>query len=373
VRDDLSGRPGPGLLALARRPAEERSEALAWLSNAAGNRMVAALLQRDGPTQQGGSTAVASKPAASMSEYVALVRALEDAHPGLSPRELLTLLRTVYYGKPWSIDKTAEWKDVLPSAPAVDDPRKRAGSGPGSLYEALRQSRDIGGMEIGHVLTGLEAMIDPRPSVVLEGPAGLPIGVAMSNVEFATWGGDVGSVAAMRMADRMTDVDQRSPIEYFRQYASSSDLEGDIDAFAIQSQVKDVRKALPASLGNPFLPRDDRVSDLLARFFLVQGPDALPERSRKYSSFIGQLGGTMRGGKITNRMKILERLAPRVQSFAQVFMLNEIRKRKGAVEVGVDVVLTMTGDDEWVDVLEEYTWDAIDQFLDWLEERAAKE
>jgi hypothetical protein len=365
-----------GLLALARRPAEERSETLAWLSSSAGNRMVAALvaalLQRDGTTQLD-RPAATYKPAASMREYVDLVRALEDDYPSLSSRELLTLLRTVYYGKEWSLDKTAQWKDVLPSAPKVDDPRKRAGSGTGSLYEALRQSRDINGMEIGHVLTGLEAMLDPRPSVALEGPAGLSIGVAMSNVEFATWGGDIGSVAAMRMADRMTDVEQRSPGEYFRQYASSSDLEGDVDAFAIQSQVKDLRKALPASLGNPFRPRDDRVSDLLARFFLVQGPDAVPERSRKYSSFIGQLGGTMGGGKITNRMKLLERLAPRVQSFAEVYMLNEVRRRKGSFEVGVDVVLTMTGDDDWVDVLEEYTWDAIDQFLDWLEERAAKE
>ena len=41
------------------------------------------------------------------------------------------MLRQAYYGKPWSVDRTPQWSDVLPVGPNPGNPTARIGSGAG--------------------------------------------------------------------------------------------------------------------------------------------------------------------------------------------------------------------------------------------------
>src|SRR3954470_21222661 len=98
--------PAPRVVeSLAQRSAEDRSRVLGALSRTSGNRAVTALLQRDPVLPAPPKTDF--KAASSMHAYIDLVKALEKDYPAASPREILTLLRTVYYGKPWSVSPTA--------------------------------------------------------------------------------------------------------------------------------------------------------------------------------------------------------------------------------------------------------------------------
>jgi hypothetical protein len=307
-----------------------------------------------------------------MSDYIDLVKALEGKFPSLVPRELLALLRTAYYGKQWSVDQAPQWADVLPSSPKVEDPRKAAGNGPGTLWYALKSSQVVGNTDVGHVLTGLEALLDPTAAVVIHTSV-LDVHVNLTNAEFATWGGDVGQVAAMRLADELTGATMKEPAQYFEANAKASDLEGNLDAFAIQRQAGDLKQALPRP-GKKATAAARTVSELLGSYYGVEGPGANEAREHKYSDFVThQLGGKLANGKIADRMALLRKHAPRVQSFAEVYLMNVLRKREGMGGVAKRSLETLLGDDDWVDILEEYTWDALDRFFDWLDERIAKE
>jgi hypothetical protein len=211
------------------------------MQRSVGNLSTAMHLQRAVPPLAG---VVTYRPATTLQAYLELVIALENVFSDQSPRGLLSLLRTAYYGKPWSVKTTRQWEDVLPSGRGAPDPRPRAGTAPGSLLEALKDSQTVGKTDIGHVLTGLEAMLTPTPSVQLETPLNYAT-VEMPNVEFATWGGDIGSVAAMRLLDEETGAPDRGLEDYFARNASDSDLEGDVDAYAIRAGAGDIGRALP--------------------------------------------------------------------------------------------------------------------------------
>jgi hypothetical protein len=127
--------------------------------------------------------------AQTMADYLALVHAAEQKFVGRSPRQMLALLRRVYFGKEtWSLTTRKQWEDVLPKSPTMGDPRSQLGKGQGSLFAALQASQVVAGTDIGHLLTGLEALLNPKKSVEVEVFGPNPV-VKMPNTEFATWGG----------------------------------------------------------------------------------------------------------------------------------------------------------------------------------------
>jgi hypothetical protein len=256
-----------------------------------------------------------------MAGYVRAVQALEAAHPRTSPRRILAMLRQFYYGRPWSESTTEQWRDVLPESPDMPDPRRSAAVG---LYHALRQSQVVDGTDVGHLLAGLEALLNPRRSVELEIP-GPNFVVTMPNTEFATWGGDLGSAAGQEVADQDFNPPARSDRHYFTNMVSAADLAGNIDAFVIQRGAR-ASGGLAALLGEGRPPGSGTpVSEILRQYYLA--PDTAMGRAHtnRYRTFVGILGGRVSGRTITNRTELIMPIARRVSSFARLWYANEYR------------------------------------------------
>src|SRR5258708_40179434 len=114
---------------------------------------------------------------------------------------MLEMLRQMYYGKPWSATaREPLWDFVIPKSPELGNPKPKLGQ---TLFDALHNTVTIEGTDLGHVFVGLEAMTTPVSSVIIEKSkslmgvklGGVKMTVDISNESFATWGGDVGSVA----------------------------------------------------------------------------------------------------------------------------------------------------------------------------------
>lgn len=186
-----------------------------------------------------------------LGEYIELVRCAE-VKTGFTPRQMLALLRQMYYGKPWSATtQDPNWDFVIPCSPDLGDPTSKLGR---PLFEALHKTVTIEGTDLGHVFTGLESMTCPASSVTLEKSkfgAGIKLTVDLSNESFATWGGDLGSAAGAFVAcwmmtdqERVTkgkdDCHQGKMPESLMQYlekrqAPPADLEGDIAPFVMRA------------------------------------------------------------------------------------------------------------------------------------------
>lgn len=256
-----------------------------------------------------------------MSGYVRAVQALEAAYPQYNPRQILAMLRQVYYGRPWSTSPTEQWREVLPQSPDMPDPRSGGARG---LYYALQQSTIIDGIDIGHVLTGMEAVLNPMQQVELEIP-GPNYVVNMPNTEFATWGGDLGSAAGQACADQDTQPPARADRDYFQDLASDADLLGDIDAFVMQRGARGsgglagmLQGTGPPASGTP-------VSEILRQFYLTSGTPMGRARTNRYNEFASSIGGRISGRTITNRAQLAGPIAIRVASFARLWYAKEIR------------------------------------------------
>jgi outer membrane protein OmpA-like peptidoglycan-associated protein len=267
-------------------------------------------------------------------EYIELIRCAE-AKTGLDPRKMLALLRQMYYGKPWSATaKDPNWDSVIPCSPDIGDPKDKLGQ---PLFDALHSTVTIEGMDLGHIFAGLEAMTCPAPSVTLEKSkfgVGIKLTVDLSNESFATWGGDIGSVAGVFVACWMMTNEERatkgkdkchqgSMPESLEQYfvkpwaAPPADLEGDIAPFVIRAAE---RGACGGSLDQAFTPRAP-ISQIFTNFFYNRGPAGMTSRDR-YQCFAEAIGATVSNGKITNRAALINKYHKGVLSFAWAYYVN---------------------------------------------------
>jgi hypothetical protein len=142
---------------------------------------------------------VAVSKAKNLDEYLYLVRLLERRLNLTQPSDAataLSVLRQIYYGSAeWSRIKSTVWDAVItkrPWSPPKDkddkDPTPRLVGE--SLMEALKASNTVEGIDLGHVLTGIDAMMQPGKVNFVLTPHDLP------NEAWATWAGDVGAAAA---------------------------------------------------------------------------------------------------------------------------------------------------------------------------------
>ena len=298
------------------------------------------LVQRTPPSTLGGVARPRElarerrSPASSMGDYITLVRELESYYPEMDPRQFLAMLRQIYYGRPWSARTTTQWSDVLPNSPDMSDPRYRAGRGAGSLFHALRESQELGGLDIGHVLTGLEALLNPTTEVTLTVTGPDPT-VSMPNTEFATWGGDLGSAAGQSVADILLTRPRRPDREYFSEYASDADLEGNIDSFGIEQGAR-ASGGLAALLSAPpsgsmagAVRGGTPVSQILAQYYSGVASDLSRAHTNRYSDFVNRIGGSVSGSRIVNRASLVGPIARRVASFARLWFIREVRDERG--------------------------------------------
>ena len=267
--------------------------------------------------------------------YIQLVRELEKQFPEKNSLDVLAMLRQAYYGKPWSVDTTPQWSDVLPVGGNPGNPSSRIGSGPGSLFEALKGSQEVGGTDMGHIFAGLQAFFHPTSDVALTqeilGQSVIVRTVNMPNTEFATWGGDVGAAAARPVLDDELGHPSRSDADCFRAEAPDQDLEGNLDAYAmvkggggargLESMLQAPGTAAP---GTP-------VSQVLYEYFLGSARLA-GARSTKHKDFVTGLGGTVSGKTITNRAALETAIVPRILDFADMFFWGKYKAANGTAQ-----------------------------------------
>lgn len=297
--------------------------------------------------------------ATSLDEYIELVVCAERA-AGLSSRDMLSLLRQIYYGNnSWSNSRTRFWDDVIPCHVGFRHPSSIMGT---PLFEALRASQVVAGIDIGHVFTGLESMVCPSPTVELEVTGPNPL-VQMSNEEFATWGGDLGSAAARRTFDEADKGLRKGWPHYFGTpgaLASFEDLKGDIDAWAIRAGMVGRSCGSTALVAIPsiriFTMTGTPVSDILADYYLGMASSG-PTVSDRYRCFAQAIGAMISGNRIVNKSALVTPIRNRVKSFAEIFYL-------GLVTVPLFAIGALEGM-----LLLRYSWEITELFLDWIESR----
>jgi hypothetical protein len=297
--------------------------------------------------------------ATSLGEYRSLVTCAEH-RMGLGPRDMLAVLRQLYYGKPWSsVSATDKWDNVIPCSPRIGHPEARLGT---NLFHALRDSAEVGGVDMGHIWTGLEAMACPSTSVSLVG--GL-VEVGMSNEDFATWGGDLGAAVAAYVAcpqmgssaATAEDCGRRSGSQPLSFYLAASappqDLEGDIAAFVIRAQARGV--PCTGSQRGTFVPSRP-MGEIILDYYDSPSSPLGAAAANQYRCFTEAIGGVISGRRITNKSTIRGPIAYRVRSFADAFY-TKIRGLPHVTDSGDRVHL-------WTQAEH-----AVDWFLGWLEVR----
>ncbi len=220
---------------------------------------------------------------------------------------------------------TDKWDNVIPCSPDIGDPASRLGT---NLYNALRNSSEVGGVDVGHVFTGLEAMTCPSSEVPFFG--GLLV-VDMSNEEFATWGGDLGAAVAAYVACPQLGAGAATngscgkktgsqPLSfYIGVHASPQDLEGDIDSFVMRANLMGI--PCTGSAQRTFTPSRPMSQGFFEYYNDPLAPLGAAHNDR-YRCFLQVIGATVIGNRITNASTIRGPIASRVASFADPFFAS---------------------------------------------------
>jgi outer membrane protein OmpA-like peptidoglycan-associated protein len=275
--------------------------------------------------------------ATTFEQYVHLVDCAERSLSGFTPRTMLSLLRQLYFGdQPWSkrVPGARFWRDVIPCGQTLADPRPILDP----IYTALRDSQVVADTDIGHLFTGLEAMVCPTPTVSLNVQIiGIPLPqaltkVEMPNEEFATWGGDLGSAAAQKVHDEQ-DKGIIHPLSHYfggtGTLASDADLKGGIDSFAVRAALLGRPCGATRLVAMP--PITMPISQLIEEYYLGGIPPLGTARAGRFACAAQTIGGTISGKKISNRSTLEPVVAERVFSFAFAFY-------KGVLNRGFDII-----------------------------------
>lgn len=264
----------------------------------------------------------------SLADYISLIRCAES-RTSYNPRQMLAMLRQLYYGKPWSFaNQTSKWDNVIPCSPDLGHPEARLGR---NLFLALGNSSPVGGVDIGHFFTGLEAMVCPRRAVDFY--AGLAT-VSTPNEDFATWAGDLGAaVAAMVACPTLGAAAATSglcggrtghqPLRFYLEsvHASSPDLEGDIDPFVIRATALGIPCG---SSGLRSYTPGRPISEILGDYYYDPSSAQGTARASRNHCFLELMGATFdSNGRVNNRSAVSTGpMNGRVVEFARAFYTN---------------------------------------------------
>jgi hypothetical protein len=271
-----------------------------------------------------------------MADYIDLVECAERRFPGENPLRMLSLIRQLYYGpEAWTAagGRTRFWRDIIHCGQDVNVLRDRLDA---RLFNALQKSQTVAGIDVGHVFTGLESMVCPTPTVVVNVPG---IGaqpaitaVNMPNSEFATWGGDLGSAVAARIFEQRCQGPGAWPcgglggprnwdvyIGLNGSRASYADLNGNIDSYAIGGGLTTF---LPGNRIQPILALPQPLSSILRDYYLNPNSIFGRRRMNRFRCFAQTLGCRISSGSITNRADVQQNVGQRLAAFARAFYVG---------------------------------------------------
>jgi hypothetical protein len=269
------------------------------------------------------------KHAKTIQQYIVFLRQAEQKliQAGVTdPNIRIKIFSEIYYGTSWSRDYQVEKSDVRNLGFQIytrrswefprqsSDPRDCLGCG---LFLSLRESGDVGGIDIGHLLIGLNARAS---SVAREGPIVPVPGLTTSGLENVTWIGDLGGAAARVAMDKVSNP-RAGVARYFRgrDYGAPSNLEGDIAAYVVASGTEMATK--PTDL---VLPPSGLIADALQIYFVAKGT----QKKNSYKQFLIMQGGEFKNETFTNRDVVEVNLAQKIFSFGQQYMIIFLRQRE---------------------------------------------
>jgi hypothetical protein len=264
--------------------------------------------------------------AADLDQFIFLVRCVEKKLGRTAPADapvVLSLLRQIYYGSAkWTLEsgRNPVWDDVVtvqPWSPGTD-PSPKLGK---KLFEALGKSQTIThngkAIDLGHLLTGMDAARKPDDVTAHVGPLGL--GTSVQNHEWATWAGDVGSAAAMSVLCTKFATFPQNDAHYFTGGASDEDLDGDIDSYGMWA-------ALNHGTPDIALRLDMTLSDALLDYYRTTRTTPAMGRAQRYEAFVNMYDGQAKKGVIGKPAALHAKLFPSIRDFAVLYFGNEAKK-----------------------------------------------
>jgi outer membrane protein OmpA-like peptidoglycan-associated protein len=297
----------------------------ATVEGRARNRAVRLSFQSLHPQSQDPCDAITQ--AANMDEYLFLIRCVENRLNLTRPADattVLSLVRQIYYGNTgWSSSRSVVWNFVIPQRPwsPGTDPRPQLRI---PLFNALRNSQVVEGRDVGHLFTGLDAMLHPQNVELTRGI--FTYVTSLPNEEWATWAGDVGSAVANFTIDSYYQTMRYSGArDYFDFYANPEDLYGNIDAFALRAAANP--GGTPSSKLMTAWNPNGPLSEILLQYYRLTSTPLGSSFSDRVQNFVEAYGGIVSNRQITNRPALEARLLPSIEEFAGYFMLQEILQR----------------------------------------------
>ena len=265
-------------------------------------------------------------------QFIFLVSCLEN-RLGLTKAadapKTLSVLRQIYFGNaPWSTQRNRSkiWDDIITSRPWApgNDPTPKLGA---KLLSALQASKEVKfdssasstSIEISHMLTGLDAMMNPQsPLIHAAGPVYLQTNVL--NHALATWAGDVASAAT----NYTICVDflkfSASYADFFKNLAEDADLEGDIDAYAAWAAQNSAPNApVPLQLNLP-------ISEVLMQYYRLKNTPGGQGRATRFEIFANYYGANVKGRKMQNRLGFQQNINPSVLEIAVLSLAKQMKE-----------------------------------------------
>jgi hypothetical protein len=254
-------------------------------------------------------------------DYAALVERVERGLVACGRRDLesrLHILSGVYYGTEWSRDFDVERSAARNAGfqiflarryTAADDPRRCPKVG-AALFESLKRSQDLRGVDMGHALIGLNARMR-RASRELEFPL-----AGSTGLEITTWVGDLGGATARLALDRVRRP-AATPHRYFSgtDYGAPGNLEGDVAAYVIGSGSSSQVEPLSTTFG-------PLAADALRDYFVRR--IGFRDRCQR---FLRMNGGVVSGTSVSNAAALRKSMAKKFAAFGGLYLLNFVRDR----------------------------------------------
>lgn len=270
--------------------------------------------------------------ATNIDQFIFLVSCLEKrlglTNAADAPKTL-SVLRQIYFGNAtWSTarNRSKLWDDVIPTQPWAPgtDPTPKLGN---KLLTALQDSKDIKfdssasgiGIDISHLITGLDAMMNPQDVALHVGPLLWQTGVA--NHALATWAGDVASAATNYTICVDWGKYTASYDDFFKSLAEDSDLEGDIDAYAVWAALNSAPGApIPLQLNLP-------LSEVLMQYYRLQNTGKGGQaRTQRFEVFANFYGANVSGKKMLNRADFKDNIKGPIQEIAMLSFFKQAKE-----------------------------------------------
>jgi len=254
----------------------------------------------------------------SFSDYARMVRQAEMKLiqcGRASPEDRLHILSGIYYGTPWSRDFDVEKSTARNVAFQAflarpytnsDDPRPCLGCG---LFESLKRSQDVAGVDMGHTLIGLNARMRTASRSV-PFPA-----TSSTGLEITTWVGDLAGGSARLALDRRTGTVAATKYFSGTDYGAPSNLEGDLAGSLVAAGSPSGGVSAPSISSSGF------IASAIEDYFVKKIGWA--NRGR---DFLVLQGASFSGSALTNRNRIRSSMADKFEAFGRLYLVNFLRQ-----------------------------------------------